>query len=459
MRLASVLLCAAALLRVAAAEDFFPVPAEQGAERFGSGIQRAMTLLATSTPAKRNPVRILFYGQSITKQEWSQAVAQDIRTRFPHADLTIENRAIGGYSSEFLIQTVAHDVYGFYPDLIIFHDFGGQENYQKIIAGILRNTTAEILIQTDYPTWRQMPGEPENPARAKREAQHESHSSEWIPKLCEKYGCEVVDVRRPWTEYLEKNNLPASAVLADGVHLNKHGNYLLAEITKRHLKHNPAFAEKNPPTVVTPQWEDGRIKVEFEGNRVELVTGRKNEYHAAEATVLIDGKKPSEIPELYFISRPTDTYAVDWPSVNRVTATKSLLVEDWTLRVLETNAEDSKWRFEVIGSKTGKDGEGVSTERFESKSGRVVIEPGEWGVNRAFRLRRQLTPVGFEVKWSVVPMFTDVYRGPRVADPSREYVTVLASGLPNGKHTLELVAKDKTNPPIREIRIFKPLVK
>ena len=33
------------------------------------------------------------YGQSITKQEWSQQVAQDLRTRFPYADLTIENRA------------------------------------------------------------------------------------------------------------------------------------------------------------------------------------------------------------------------------------------------------------------------------------------------------------------------------------------------------------------------------
>jgi hypothetical protein len=216
---------------------------------------------------------------------------------------------------------------------------------------------------------------------------------------------------------------------------------------------------KTPPAVHDATWTDGRIKLEFEGNRVEVVAGRKNEYHAAEAAVLINGKKPSEIPELYFITRPTDTYAVDWPSVNRVTAVKPLLAEDWTLRVLETNADDSKWRFEVIGSKTGKDGEGVSTDRFESKSGRVVIEPTDYGVNRAFRLRKQLTPVGFEVKWSVVPMFTDVYRGPRVADPSREYVTVLASGLPNGKHTLELVAKDKTNPPIREIRVYKPLVK
>ena len=34
---------------------------------------------STSTPVHRNPVRILFYGRSITKQEWSQQGAQDIR--------------------------------------------------------------------------------------------------------------------------------------------------------------------------------------------------------------------------------------------------------------------------------------------------------------------------------------------------------------------------------------------
>ena len=155
------------------------------------------------------------------------------------------------------------------------------------------------------------------------------------------------------------------------------------------------------------------------------------------------------MPELYFTTRPTDTFAVDWPSVNRVSHTRPLLIEDWTLRVLETNED-------VIGSKTGPDGVGVSTERFESKSGRVLIEPGDYGVNRAFRLRKQLTPVGFEVTWSVVPLFADRCVAPRVNDPAREYLTVAASGLTNGKHVLELKAAGKTVPPLREIRIYRP---
>ena len=140
---------------------FPPAPPEAHSESFGSEIQRTMALLATSTPAHRNQVRILFYGQSITKQEWSQSVAEDIRARFPYADLTIENRAIGGYSSPYLIQTVAHDVYGFYPDLVIFHDYGGEDDYEKIVRGIRQHTTAEILVQSDYPVWSHVEGQPD----------------------------------------------------------------------------------------------------------------------------------------------------------------------------------------------------------------------------------------------------------------------------------------------------------
>ena len=41
---------------------------------WGRNVQRTMRLLATSTAEKRNTVRILFYGQSITEQKWSAMV-------------------------------------------------------------------------------------------------------------------------------------------------------------------------------------------------------------------------------------------------------------------------------------------------------------------------------------------------------------------------------------------------
>jgi hypothetical protein len=58
-----------------------------------------------------------------------------------------------------------------------------------------------------------------------------------------------------------------------------------------------------------------------------------------------------------------------------------------------------------------------------------------------------------------MPMFNDVYRAPRVPDPSRENSVTLALGLSNGKHTLEMVAKGKTPPPIRAIRVYRPPVR
>jgi hypothetical protein len=127
--------------RQIAAETPFPLPAPlQNNAVFGSQIQRTMGLLATSTPTDRKPVRILFYGQSITKQQWSQDVANELKQRFPYADLTIENRAIGGFAAPLLIRPSEHDLYPFYPDLLIFHVYGGDEDYEAIIANIRRRT-------------------------------------------------------------------------------------------------------------------------------------------------------------------------------------------------------------------------------------------------------------------------------------------------------------------------------
>jgi hypothetical protein len=107
-----------------------------------------MTLLATSTPEKRNRVKILFYGQSVTRNPWWNDVAENLRKRFPHADLEIENRAIGGYGGPVLINTAEFDLYPYYPDLVIFHVWSGVEtgHQEKIIRRIRERTTAEVLL-------------------------------------------------------------------------------------------------------------------------------------------------------------------------------------------------------------------------------------------------------------------------------------------------------------------------
>jgi hypothetical protein len=131
----------------------YPPPKHVGdPAQLGRGIQRTMALLANSTPQHHNIVRILFYGQSITEQDWWYDVAADLKRRFPDADLRIENRALGGFSSQLLVKTAESDLYPFYPDLMIFHVYGSHTDYADIIRRTRERTTAEVLIQTDHVT-------------------------------------------------------------------------------------------------------------------------------------------------------------------------------------------------------------------------------------------------------------------------------------------------------------------
>ena len=457
---------ATANLPLQVAKSAFPALAsDPNASKFGTGVQRTMTLLATSTPERRNAVRILFYGQSLSKQEWTRKIADDLRARFPYADITFANRAIGGYPSHILKRTLPHDVFAFYPDLVIFHDFGGEPDYEHIIREIRSHTTSEILIQNDRPDASTVEPEPADPKKLTGYQWPRRHNAEWLPDLVSRYGCELADVREPYLAYLKAHDLKPTDVLTDGAHFNSQGDYLIAELTGRHLRYDAAVPRKPWENLVRTyelgrelQWVNGKLELEFEGNRVDVLAGWADPYYGAEAEVRIDGRKPSERPELYHITRPSDTFSVDWPGVNHVDAEKPLLVEDWSLRILEVNADESRLRFEVTGSRTGPDGGGVSTDRFVSKSGRVVIEPGDWTFARSFELVHKPTPPGFELTWSVLPMFADVYREPRLEDRTREHAATLALGLTNTKHKLELIARGTRPPMIRAIRVYRPPV-
>ncbi|MBC8870388.1 MAG: SGNH/GDSL hydrolase family protein, partial [Planctomycetes bacterium] len=110
---------------VLAQGDFVRPEPPDDVESIGAKIQRTMTLLATSTPQKRNHVRVLFYGQSVTRNPWWKDVAEHLRKTYPYADLEIQNLAIGGYSAPVLMHTAEVDLYPYYPDLPIFHVYGG----------------------------------------------------------------------------------------------------------------------------------------------------------------------------------------------------------------------------------------------------------------------------------------------------------------------------------------------
>lgn len=460
----SLILILGSLLNSADELSSYPPPAlAKDESKFGENIQRTMTLLATSTPKHRHPVRILFYGQSITQQDWWMDVANDLKNRFPYADLKIENRAIGGFDSSTLIRPAEHDLYPFYPDLTIFHVYGPEEDYESIIANVRRRTTSEIAFHSDHITWLPTGTFFDDENKLNAYQWHDQHSTQWLPQIAEKYGCELIEIREPWKQYLKDNKLKPQDLLSDNIHLNDWGNFLLGSLVKRQLRYNPKFPNTLWKDLVKTyvvgkdvKWKNGKLVLEFEGNRVDVIAATTRDSKAHQARILLDGKKPSEFPELYTITRPSNALDVDWPAIIQVSWEKPLIVEDWTVRITESNEDSSRVKFEVFGSKTGFDGSGVSDETFISNSGRVVIEPRNWWLKNAQEYTGKATPKGFEIKWQVFPLFVNVYTAPKIEDPAQEYVTTVAQNLENSKHTLEIIPDKNGIAPIQSIRVYRP---
>ena len=180
---------------------------------------------------------------------------------------------------------------------------------------------------------------------------------------------------------------------------------------------------------------------------------------AAPAAVTIDGRKPSEIPQLYgftrAVTKPEGKWPVKWPVVAPISSEKPLLIEDWTLDVKRANPSNEKeFAFTLTGSKTGADGEGRSDQRFVSKSGRIVITPEDWNASYAIGLAGiKPVPEHFRVMWDVTPLFVDEFVSPGVKTPAIETTVTLAQGLPDAKHTLEISGGAET---IAALRMYQP---
>jgi len=459
------------LAGTALAEDFDPPQPPANLEQLGSHIQRTMTLLATSTPEHRNRVRILFYGQSVTAGPWSYALMEDIKQAWPNADLVIENRAIGGYQAESLIKTADYDLYPFYPDLLIYHCWGGVAGGQQeeIIKRVRQRTTSEVLLWTTHFRWPpDLARDAEPNDAAKNLTNDDETRCALLRQLAVEYGCELAEVREPLRQYLKEHNLFPKDTLSDSVHPNALGHFLIRSLIRPYLRYDPDFPQDEwrglvrdypmtAPEVI--RRADGAVKMEFTGNRVEALAGPLAEGKPGSARVLIDGETPSSLPELYYHSRPTAAPGVWWPAIDRIGWEKPPVVESWTLKVTSYDAESRVVKFALSGSVTGPDGEGQSDQRFVSKSGRVVIDNDVWMIQRALEYKKIPLPEGYEVTWETKPLFVDTYQAPEATDPSREYAVTLAQGLSNGPHTVELIPTGDGPVPLKSLRVYEPPVK
>ena len=471
--------------QTAIADTLPPLAPSADAAFFGARIQRTMTLLETSSDVRRNPVKILFYGQSITAQSWWKTIVDDLRTRFPFADIAAENRSIGGFTAPALVKTAVHDLYPAYPDLVVFHVYGGERTgeLERIFSNIRRYTTAEILTYTHHVAWPRK-GTPETIAKRQ---QGDDRSASMTRYLAQKYNCELVEVRKEWKRYLKDNGMAAKDFLSDGIHLNDKGKGLMAALVGRHFSFNPrqpnrwmnrvrtyevkrAVAEGMSDEIVFvgEPWKkwgsadaagsspQGVLKLDFVGNRVDVVGGNSYNKKLGSATILLDGKPPSADPGVYHHTRASKALGAWWPAVSRIGHRSKLIAEDWTLRITKISPDAREFSFEVEGSVTGRDGAGDNKELFVSKSGRVVIKPKSFGIRWAQTMKKKKCPVGFEVKWKTVGVFVNTYKAPQVIDRSRVYRTTLFQGIENGPHTLKIIPNGDGIVPLRDIQVHRP---
>ena len=430
-----------------AAEPFPPVTPEVlcDATKFGANVQRTMRLLATSTAEKRNAVRVLFYGQSITEQKWADLVTADLKARFPHADLTVENRALAGYSSQLLVKTAETDLYPFAPDLVIFHVYGAHDKYEDIIRRTRERTGAEVLMQTDHVV---RPGdftEETDPAKLPPAGKHWDAfmNQNWLPALAKKYGCELCDQRAVWKRYLTANKLEPKALLSDNIHLNAHGEFLMAECVKASLRYDPTAKPAADEYFTTPGFlRSGPVVVPFTGTRVELV----NEPGVTDRiTATVDGVKPSDIPGAYTFTRALAKEGGKWPVVAGMRPTGKPVAEDWTMEMTRDGANPKHFAFNLTGSVSGPDGDGRTDARFVSKSARLTVAPEDWCVDYALMLRG-IKPGADKLTVT----FKTVLMGADVVGPKQALVT---DGLSNGPHELWLTGASEG---LAGVRVTRP---
>ena len=458
------LLLASSLLAPLAGAAEYPAPSSVGdPARLGTGIQRSMTLLATSTPERRHTVRILFYGQSITGSPWADDVRDRLRARFPEADLVIENRAIGGFSSGLLVKTAETDLYSFAPDLLIFHVYGSHNHYEDIIRRTRERTTAEVLIQTDHFGGGDKLDEPTDPAGLTPAQWTPWFNRVFLPQIAKDYGVTVTDQRDQWRHYLAEHSLQPSALLSDGVHLNDHGRFLMGSLVNAWLVYRPELKE---PLAQAP-YDNEQVRtylpgkglavkgevatLEFDGNRVDLVAPAAG---LGEIQVRIDGRSPAEFPELYGLTRTSNSPGSGWPCILLVGNQAPRVAEQWTLTLTGDVSNPEKVAFRLEGSLTGPDGEGRSDERFVSRSGRVVIEPGDWNLVYASKVFKAPLPEGFQIKWSVVPRFVERATVPPATRAGVEPALTIVQGLKPGRHTLELRGPGVAA--LKAVRVYHP---
>ena len=458
------------------------IPAED-ATFFGARIPRTMSLLESSGPLRRTPVKILIYGQSITAQtQWERILRTELAKRYPYAKLEIENLSIGGHIAPRLAFSSINDLYPFYPDMVVFQVYSGERDgsLERIFNNIRRRTTAEIITWTEHLDL--------DPAI---DAEREDGAA-YRRMLAAKYDIELVEVRELWKRFLQMHTLCRRDLLTDGIHPNYLGGSLLGHLVLRHFRFNPNAPSNWVSTVKTYEavkplvdndgeislsgdWrmleggiESGKagdsLRMTFAGNRVDIVVPEiKYKDKPGSARILIDGKAPSQFPDCYAATRARCDFALNSrPGFRYVKLGADPVAEEWILKISKLSDDLKTFDYEFVGSKTGADGRGSSdvSRDVSSKSGRVAA-CGGFNFHEIAGFAKATygsMPKEFTIGWKVYLMGSDAY-APHCDMPAGEIESyTVAQGLSNAPHVLEIIPNGDGPIPIKEIVVYSPPV-
>lgn len=435
----------------------WPLPELPDTTNYGRYTSRTMHLLQSSTPDNPNTVKILVYGQSISVQDWWLEVKKSIENRFPNAKLIMENKAIGGFASQMLSKTVEMDVSTFYPDLVLLHIYGSNQLYDSVLYTIRSRTAAEVAIQTDHYTGESV--------------WSDTMSYYFLPEMAEKYKCDLINIRDPWKKYLKDNQLQPKDLLKDDVHLNKQGEFLMAELIKPLFQYKSKY-ESDPFGLCTTlvkgkdfNLHKNQLVIPFSGNRVDLIY-KKND-SPLKAEILLDDRSPSEYQGTYFMTRPYAANGKGWPwalpAMIHIQHQTPWVAEEWTCKFTEAMAPYEDFSFEISGSVTGKDGSGKASKDFVSTSKRVIISKGDaeaggdWHLNRSYKVSKTIVNTGDEVKWKTYSISTDIWQPETDLKDNQTSVTTIFQGVPNTRHELKIIPIEGLgNLKIQEIKVYRP---
>ena len=440
---------------------------------YGARLPKTMHMLSNSTLQNREKIRILLFGQSIMAAPYvREAIEADLTSRFPNADLEIIHDAIGGYEAPFLVKTANHMIYPRYPDLVVMHCYGGEGGeFEQIIKDIQTYTTAEILTWTHHV----------DNFNAEKDEEREV-ASQLRRDLAKQYNLEIAEVREQWKKYLEMHNLSRGDLLVDNIHHNQHGGNLLGALLTRYFEDpvaDPSTWQDKIRNVQLPQlsnlgdvlqgnWQtdnngyksndtDAKLVYAFDGNRIDIGTMPIAE-NLGKATILIDGKKPSDHIGTWAVSLPSRLNNYNRPGIMKVDLVGLPEQNDtWTLTVTEVSADGRTFNYNVKSAVDGPQGSGNQSSTFISKNSLISIKPENFSFWHAASIGR-LPAAPFDVTWEVYNDGSDIWEPAKRTDGNVVDRYILAKGLTNSNHVLEIIPQGDGMLPIKEFVVHRPLL-